>query len=491
MLHFHKFIPALFLVVAALSGCSQNDEIGNGNETLDKTSGVVFRLQSNATTITRSAEDSYSHTQGSPDEYAVNNVRVYLYDNGTKHFVKSFELSKLKQSSTDSDGNVIYETEHVQVPQGTFDIFAIANSDQQVREELESNFLAKIDSVTYVQGLIEDIKKGVVMTNRATDNIAVVVAHEKYTTDQIITIKMERVLARLDIAKSAEKFELTNEKNAKYASVNLTGYYIVNNPKYFYNFRHTAVLSDFDVPTWNLNENFGKVADVNGYVIDPYFFKKKINASNFTNADKYYEHFLGDIIPTTFTGWSSFNAVAATPNYKTAYCLENCMMAPAQKNGYSTGVIFKAIFEPNNNIYHLNSEGKLELTSTQPEILYYYNYSFYDSTDALAAGIGTTTSKINEFNTKKFEKSDEGYRCYYNYWIRHLDNNSPTQMGVMEFGIVRNNLYRMLITSIAGLGYDNEQKIPDPDIPDEGETYLKVILNVKPWIVRDQTNIVL
>ena len=40
-----------------------------------------------------------------------------------------------------------------------------------------------------------------------------------------------------------------------------------------------------------------------------------------------------------------------------------------------------------------------------------------------------------------------------------------------------------------GLGF-NEAPV-DPDTPDEGETYLKVVLNVKPWIVRDLTNIVL
>jgi hypothetical protein len=62
-------------------------------------------------------------------------------------------------------------------------------------------------------------------------------------------------------------------------------------------------------------------------------------------------------------------------------------------------------------------------------------------------------------------------------------------MGIMEFGIVRNNNYQMVITKISGLG-DNEL-IVIPDKPDEGETNLKVLLNVKPWIVRDLTNIVL
>jgi hypothetical protein len=62
-------------------------------------------------------------------------------------------------------------------------------------------------------------------------------------------------------------------------------------------------------------------------------------------------------------------------------------------------------------------------------------------------------------------------------------------MGVMEFAIVRNNLYRMLITGVSDLG--DGGSIIDPNTPDEGETYLKVVLNVKPWTVRDLTNIVL
>jgi hypothetical protein len=49
----------------------------------------------------------------------------------------------------------------------------------------------------------------------------------------------------------------------------------------------------------------------------------------------------------------------------------------------------------------------------------------------------------------------------------------------------------MVITKVSGLGDPEIPTKPDPDKPDEGETYLKVILNVKPWIVRDLTDIVL
>ena len=147
------------------------------------------------------------------------------------------------------------------------------------------------------------------------------------------------------------------------------------------------------------------------------------------------------------------------------------------------------------SVYRLASNGELEQItdkSQYPERLYYYNYGFYDSADALKKAIGIdnlTTISMDVYQVRQFEKGEDGYRCYYNYWIRHLDNYKPTVMGVMEFGIVRNNLYRLRITNIADLGQPNLHI--DPDTPDEGEALIKVVLNVKPWIVRDLTHIVL
>jgi hypothetical protein len=258
------------------------------------------------------------------------------------------------------------------------------------------------------------------------------------------------------------------------------------------------VLTTLTEPEWSLNTNFGNVSDVNGYVIDPYFFKKKIDASKFTNADRYYENFFGDVSNPYAINWKTFNPASSTPAYKTTYCLENCMLSPAQKNGYSTGVIFRAKVEPYNNVYRLNNSGNLELVTDKkqyPEVLYYFDYKFFASAEALSKYINDLSSAPTEqlsFEARKFEKTDDGYRCYYNYWIRHQDNFKPTIMGVMEFAIVRNNLYRILVTSVSDLGTPHTGNIPvNPDTPDEGEAYLKVVINVKPWIVRDQTNVVL
>jgi len=494
-----KTIYALLLAVAALCGCSQKEDVDvietpKGVET-EETASVVFLLQTNSSSATRGVEDSYNHVQGTADEYKVNNARVYLFDTPTKLFVKSIVLTNITRSGTDTSGNIIYETEHVSVPQGTYDIFVTANTDRFIDKSTEDEFLADIDSISYVRGLVEDISKGIVMTNRASDNSATVIANNTLNEDNVVNITLERVLARLDIAKNADAFQLTDDNSKLYATVTLDGYYIVNLSKYYYSYRHAAVLTSLEEPVWNINEHFGNVKDVNGYVVDPYFFKKTIDASKFTNADKYYENFFGDYSNPGAVTWSAFLPVGETPQYNTAYCLENCTLAPAQKNGYSTGVIFRAILNPYNNVYHLGTDGNLVLVTDKeqyPEVLYYCNYNFYDSAEALAAAIGVnsiTGVNLDLYQAKKFEKTDDGYRCYYTYWIRHLDNYKATSMGVMEFAIVRNNLYRMLITNVSGLG---SAVLPvDPDTPDEGETYLKVVLNVKPWIVRDLTNIVL
>ena len=500
-MNFNKSTCTLLLAAAFLSvGCqSERTAAEGGRDSLElkDCANVVFCLQANtAGPSTRGVEDSYEYIQGVPAEYAVNKAQVYLFDAPTKLFVKSFALSGLKRIGTDASGNIVYESNRELVPQGTYDIFVVANTDRKINQTTEDAFLADIDKVTYARGQIDEIPDGIIMTNRAIDNAGTVLVKKEGDEDNVIHIVLERVMARLDIAKGSESFALVDDNSRQYATVTLNGFYIVNLAKQYYSFRHTAVLTTLEEPAWSLTEHFGDVNDVNGYVIDPYFFKKTIDASGFTNSDKYFEHYFGDYANPNAVSWTSFKpASAGVPQYNVSYCLENCTLASAQKNGYTTGVIFKARMDPYNSVYHLASGGNLQLVtnpSDYPEVLYYCNYKFYDSQEALAAGLGMaslTNLDMETYKVRTFEKTDEGYCCFYNYWIRHLDNYKETVMGVMEFAVVRNNLYKMLITNVSGLG--NILPIVNPDTPDEGEANLHIVLNVKPWIVRDLTNIVL
>ena len=81
------------------------------------------------------------------------------------------------------------------------------------------------------------------------------------------------------------------------------------------------------------------------------------------------------------------------------------------------------------------------------------------------------------------------YYCYYYYWNRHNDNGKPSEMGPMEFAVVRNNVYKLAVTNISKLGHprisENDPDPVDPEDPDEsGDVYLKLSVEVLPWVVR-------
>lgn len=97
--------------------------------------------------------------------------------------------------------------------------------------------------------------------------------------------------------------------------------------------------------------------------------------------------------------------------------------------------------------------------------------------------------KFTLYQSSEDDKGGKGYYCYYFYWNRHNDNDNGGVMGPMEFGVVRNNVYKLAVTDIRRLGHprlsENDPDPVDPDNPDEeGDVYLDVSVEVLPWTVR-------
>ena len=88
----------------------------------------------------------------------------------------------------------------------------------------------------------------------------------------------------------------------------------------------------------------------------------------------------------------------------------------------------------------------------------------------------------------------DGGKCYYKYWIQHNPLGDDTKMGVMEFAIVRNNVYQLEVSGIKDLG-DPLPFTPgkdDPNNPDkETEVYIVVKLYVRNWVLRSNSDIIL
>lgn len=325
------------------------------------------------------------------------------------------------------------------------------------------------------------------MTNRGAANLNVEVSKptdsDKVTT---VSIGLERVVAKVELTQQQETFPLKDPTGETYCTIKLNNFRMLNLATRFYTFRHTAVLNDFQKPASYTDENFDDVNDNNGYVIDPYFFNKTVEgAKDFTNADGFFTQALVNL-DNNDGNW------AAMANNSYIYCLENCMFVNAQLNAYSTGVMFRASMDiATNRVFDENGDN-ISDRSDWPGKLFYFNFNFYTSVDAIRKQVlndlpesitdNSDSETLAEYSIKRFPKA-ENYTCYYNYWIKHEDNQS-TEMGVMEFGIVRNNIYRLSINKVAGLG--SGEPYIKPDQPDEYKAELNININVFPWAVRDQ-----
>lgn len=126
--------------------------------------------------------------------------------------------------------------------------------------------------------------------------------------------------------------------------------------------------------------------------------------------------------------------------------------------------------------------------------------AYVPSMDDLKNGIsGKTAIKVREelaenYNIAYYAGGTFGGKSYYKYWIRHNPISDKKKMGVMEFAIVRNNVYQLQVDGIKELG-DPLPFTPgkdDPDDPDkETDIYIMIKLYVKDWVKRSSGSIIL
>ena len=65
--------------------------------------------------------------------------------------------------------------------------------------------------------------------------------------------------------------------------------------------------------------------------------------------------------------------------------------------------------------------------------------------------------------------------CYYIWWLRHSNDDSDGTNGLMEYAVVRNNIYKVEVSSVASIG---------GDVPDDTEIMAHVY--VKDWVLLDK-----
>ena len=81
-----------------------------------------------------------------------------------------------------------------------------------------------------------------------------------------------------------------------------------------------------------------------------------------------------------------------------------------------------------------------------------------------------TRIALQRYGTRTYEDAT----CYYTWWVRHSNDNNDGAKGIMEYAIVRNNIYKLTVESIYSLG--------DP-VPGDEELNVKVYVNN--WLLLD------
>lgn len=81
-----------------------------------------------------------------------------------------------------------------------------------------------------------------------------------------------------------------------------------------------------------------------------------------------------------------------------------------------------------------------------------------------------TRIALQRYGTRTYEDAT----CYYTWWVRHSNDNNDDAKGIMEYAIVRNNIYKLTVESIYSLG--------DP-VPGDEELNVKVYVNN--WLLLD------
>ena len=220
--------------------------------------------------------------------------------------------------------------------------------------------------------------------------------------------------------------------------------------------------------------------------------------------------------------WTSLASLTTNDNYDGdykiwCYAKENTIPGiDAQKHNVSTGVVFKAelaagegastevkaamaakkrIYVFNNVLYGAWSDVEAAAKAgTDPTLQAAYNQAATGvAADAEPTGAAAAAAGFTGYSPKNGK-----YYVYYYYWNRHNDNLDPYNMGVMEFAVVRNNVYKLAVDKISRFGHptppdpSNPDPDPepdpdpvDPDDPDESVNYyFNVTVKVLPWTVR-------
>ncbi len=248
----------------------------------------------------------------------------------------------------------------------------------------------------------------------------------------------------------------------------------------------------------------------NNYVVEPNTTKKKKGASiTETELSSWYgASTLQASLSTSFIAPNTYKVHSTASDaevfevcddgstynycYTLGYAMENTMDKSCSDARVMTALQIKGTYVPAKVYVYVDDETKSykeeSSTAYTPGTDFWYfdnqttpanSYPFVSQADLLAYAAKHPTE---DYVPRHYVKGE----CYYYVWIRHSMYSEPTYKSgsfPMEFGIVRNNIYRIYVDKVMKIG----PEVPNPELPDLVSSHI----HVRDWRLRIHEDILL
>lgn len=568
ILHTVKGVAGCLLMASLAAGCAQEDidTAPSGGGGMSASSYVSLSFASQQSTPTRSnptgGEQGDGQEKGQANENEIKSAVAFFYQGSGTDGVNSsgttpiMAVATFNVGSPTEPGNGIDRTytttpQQVDLDDGTYNVLVVANpgADWWTGQSLTLADVRNHIQTTAWTASGSDYSD-FVMTSAADATLTLNSNPENDPAKAEVNV--ERMAARLDY-KAEASYPCTDPAYSG-ATVEITGAALVNNlTAGSYMLKRVASTVD-GVPTYLGNETPDAGVQTN-YVLDPWTAVKTSDNNSFTiggevkTAEDLYGEWFGNISQDP-NYWADYiqpgiEVSDGTEKWqRIGYTLENTTAAEEAGSDYSTGVVFKAKFNPQGVANYTDGEtffayGTKIYASMENMMAGFYGSKFDDldnitscvtwgdvkqfitstlltndpsgynkyleglaegkddsETVANASSLTWGNYMLNECGYSKDEngkvvldqngkvtrialqpygtRTYEDATCYYTWWVRHSNDNDDTKKGIMEYAIVRNNIYKLTVNSVYSLG---------DEVPEEESLIVDVYVN--DWLLLD------
>ncbi len=499
------------MACAALCACTSDDIISSADNTAAKGEDVFMKFNLTMSTGTRTATGETDTEVGQDYENKVGDVLVMVVSNaGTI-------VAKTTATGSGTEYVISFSEEEVEAFAGqNANVYVYCNPTSALASSTTFNANA-----TYTLGSVANetpwTANAMLMSNAEPQVVSLPADLSAYNTEanpvDLGTVKVERSVARFDYKDGAANedytYTVSDRNEADQADITLKEVALVNMSNSFYHLRRVASTGSTAGVADYTNTTLLGTETANNWVIDTdAAFKANYAGESNTNFTYPVE------TPSSWEYTSLTGLTALDDGYGIwRYATENTIPAiDQQKKGIATIAVFKGLITPVEGGITLPTDGSRiyvfdrVLYGTWDEVKAAAtdaNYALkvaYDAVMAVAATVGGDFDEYDNVISQTME--DVGflgyspdtagdYYAYYYYWNQHNDDAQDEVMGIMEYAVVRNNVYKLSVTDIALFGHPTpgtNDPDPDPVDPDDPivntNTYFRVDVQILPWTRR-------